>query len=86
MPSERPFMWYVCDMCSPILPRTKSFDKKTPQFRVPERFSPGRFDIWGSGHTLFHIGILCAMYTHYAGMMHGFMNAHTQDVCKLQGL
>lgn len=32
-----------------------------PQFRVPERFAPGKFGIWGSSHQIFHITILCAM-------------------------
>ncbi|OKL59122.1 hypothetical protein UA08_05966 [Talaromyces atroroseus] len=29
--------------------------------RTPERFAPGKFDIWGSSHQIFHVCILCAM-------------------------
>ena len=33
--------------------------------RVPERFFPGKFDIWASSHQLFHICVLIAAYIHY---------------------
>ncbi|KAH8660125.1 mPR-like GPCR protein [Xylariales sp. PMI_506] len=52
-------------------------------FRIPERLAPGKFDIWGSSHQLFHIAILCAMYTHVTALMQGFTTCHTLDVCQL---
>ncbi|KAE8399987.1 hemolysin-III protein [Aspergillus pseudonomiae] len=55
-------------------------------FRIPERLAPGRFDIWGSSHQLFHIAILCAMYTHFIALLQGFTTSHTLDVCRLQGV
>ncbi|KAI0203571.1 hemolysin-III protein [Astrocystis sublimbata] len=55
-------------------------------FRIPERLAPGKFDIWGSSHQIFHVAILCAMYTHLTALLQGFTNAHTLDVCQLQGL
>jgi adiponectin receptor len=33
--------------------------------RIPERFSPGRFDIWASSHQLFHICVIMAALVHY---------------------
>lgn len=33
--------------------------------RIPERFFPGRFDIWASSHQLFHVCVLVAAYLHY---------------------
>lgn len=54
-------------------------------FRIPERLAPGKFDIWGSSHQIFHIAILCAMYTHLTALLQGFVSCHTLDVCRLQG-
>ena len=33
--------------------------------RIPERFFPGKFDIWASSHQLFHICVVVAAYIHY---------------------
>jgi len=33
--------------------------------RIPERFFPGKFDIWASSHQLFHICVLIAACIHY---------------------
>ena len=33
--------------------------------RIPERFFPGKFDIWASSHQLFHVCVLVAAYLHY---------------------
>ncbi|KAK1246375.1 hypothetical protein MKX08_000177, partial [Trichoderma sp. CBMAI-0020] len=51
-----------------------------------ERLSPGTFDIWGSSHQIFHIAILCAIYTHVTALLQGFTTCHTLDVCSLQGV
>ncbi|KIW43603.1 uncharacterized protein PV06_04690 [Exophiala oligosperma] len=55
-------------------------------FRTPERLAPGTFDIWGSSHQIFHVAILCAMYTHVAALLQGFTTCHALDVCQLQGV
>ncbi|KAL9489364.1 hypothetical protein ACSS6W_001641 [Trichoderma asperelloides] len=54
--------------------------------RIPERLAPGRFDIWASSHQIFHVAILCAMYTHVTALLQGFTTCHTLDVCSLQGV
>ncbi|KAK0728044.1 hemolysin-III protein [Lasiosphaeria miniovina] len=48
-------------------------------FRIPERLPPGRFDIWGSSHQIFHVAILFAMYTHVTALLQGFTSCHTLD-------
>ncbi|KAK6387721.1 Adiponectin receptor protein 2 [Exophiala oligosperma] len=55
-------------------------------FRIPERLAPGTFDIWGSSHQIFHVAILCAMYTHVTALLQGFTTCHALDVCQLQGV
>lgn len=39
--------------------------------RVPERWMPGKFDIAGHSHQLFHVLVLAGAYTHYrAGLVY----------------
>lgn len=39
--------------------------------RIPERWRPGKFDIAGNSHQLFHILVVAAAYTHYrAGLLY----------------
>ncbi|KXJ95718.1 hemolysin-III related-domain-containing protein [Microdochium bolleyi] len=44
--------------------------------RWPERSFPGRFDLWGSSHQLFHILIVFAAASHLAGMAKAFDYHH----------
>lgn len=37
--------------------------------RIPERFSPGRFDIWASSHQLFHILVVGGALVHYDSLL-----------------
>ena len=37
--------------------------------RIPERFSPGRFDIWASSHQLFHIFVVGGALVHYNSLL-----------------
>ncbi|KAL6910519.1 mPR-like GPCR protein [Trichoderma evansii] len=52
--------------------------------RTPERFAPGKFDIWGSSHQIFHVCILCAMYIHVTALVQVFTTCHKIDVCSIQ--
>ncbi|KAL3316985.1 Adiponectin receptor protein 1 [Cichlidogyrus casuarinus] len=38
--------------------------------RIPERWSPGRFDIWFQSHQIFHVFVVLAAYAHYKGILH----------------
>lgn len=64
-------------------PRDNNSDEHL-QFRIPERLAPDKFDIWASSHQIFHVAILCAMYTHVTALLQGFTTCHTLDVCQLQ--
>ena len=37
--------------------------------RIPERFFPGKFDIWASSHQLFHICVVTATLVHYDSLL-----------------
>ncbi|OWA54636.1 Adiponectin receptor protein [Hypsibius exemplaris] len=37
-------------------------------FRCPERFFPGRFDIWFQSHQIFHVFVVIAAFVHYHGI------------------
>jgi len=36
--------------------------------RIPERFLPGKFDIWFQSHQIFHVLVIAAAFVHYHGM------------------
>lgn len=37
--------------------------------RIPERFWPGKFDIWASSHQLFHVCVFTAALVHYDSLL-----------------
>jgi len=45
--------------------------------RYPESVFPGRFDIWGNSHQIFHIFVLGAVLTHFYGMTKAFDSYHS---------
>lgn len=47
--------------------------------RIPERWYPGSFDIWGSSHQIFHVLILVAAGTHLTGLIKAFDYRHSQS-------
>ncbi|KAM0721186.1 hypothetical protein Q7P37_003473 [Cladosporium fusiforme] len=44
--------------------------------RVPERWAPGTFDIWGSSHQIFHVLVVMAAGAHLIGLLKAFDYAH----------
>jgi channel protein (hemolysin III family) len=34
-------------------------------FRIPERFKPGKFDLCGASHQIFHFAVIIACCLHY---------------------
>lgn len=40
--------------------------------RIPERFSPGRFDIWGHSHQLFHVCAVMDGWFHLVALVTGY--------------
>lgn len=47
------------------------------QARVPERWAPGAFDIWGSSHQIFHVLVVLAAGAHLIGLLKAFDYAHS---------
>ena len=39
-------------------------------FQIPERWWPGKFDLWFSSHQIWHLLIVAAVLTHYLGVIH----------------
>ncbi|KAF8463008.1 hemolysin-III related-domain-containing protein [Kalaharituber pfeilii] len=44
--------------------------------RVPERWAPGRFDLFGASHQVFHVLVLAAAGTHLRGLIRAFDYRH----------
>ena len=49
--------------------------------RIPERFSPGSFDIWGHSHQLFHSCALLGTAFHVVGLVVGFQYHQANVSC-----
>jgi adiponectin receptor len=47
--------------------------------RVPERWWPGRFDLFLHSHQIFHVIVLAASMSHYYGMVRAFHWHHTAN-------
>jgi adiponectin receptor len=45
--------------------------------RVPERLRPGKFDLWGSSHQIFHVLVVCAAVAHLTGLLRAFDYRHS---------
>ncbi|OAL42537.1 HlyIII-domain-containing protein [Pyrenochaeta sp. DS3sAY3a] len=48
-------------------------------FRIPERWQPGRFDIWGASHQIFHVCAVLGAALHYQGLIKGFDYSHSPN-------
>ncbi|KAF2096989.1 HlyIII-domain-containing protein [Rhizodiscina lignyota] len=46
--------------------------------RVPERYRPGTFDIWGASHQIFHMLVLLAAAVHLVGLVKAFDFRHSR--------
>lgn len=71
-PSSHP---YPCSICS--LSCSAPVQTNAIQVRWPERALPGKFDIWGSSHQLFHFCVVVAAGTHLYAMSRAFDHHHT---------
>lgn len=45
--------------------------------RVPEKIWPGRFDILGSSHQIFHVLVVLAAVSHFTGLLRAFDYRHS---------
>ena len=48
-------------------------------FRVPERFAPGRFDLFMASHTIFHIAVFLACCAHLNALLAFYVYRATTD-------
>jgi adiponectin receptor len=46
--------------------------------RVPEKWSPVKYDIWGSSHQIFHVLVVLAAATHLVGLVKAFDYEHSR--------
>lgn len=46
--------------------------------RVPERWAPGRFDLFGSSHQWFHVLVLVAAGCELVGLVKAFQYRHSE--------
>ncbi|KAF2852921.1 hemolysin-III channel protein-like protein Izh2 [Plenodomus tracheiphilus IPT5] len=48
--------------------------------RVPEKWSPGKYDIWGSSHQIFHVLVVLAAASHLVGLIKAFDYEHSHRI------
>lgn len=53
--------------------------------RIPERLRPGKFDLVGSSHQIFHVLVVCAAVAHLTGLLKAFDYRHsgTAEICQI---
>ncbi|RKP13966.1 hemolysin-III channel protein-like protein Izh2 [Piptocephalis cylindrospora] len=56
------------------------------RYRIPEKWFPGRFDIYFHSHQIFHFCVLAGVFAHYLGVMHSFIWRHTNNPACIPGL
>ena len=49
--------------------------------RFPEVVYPGRFDVWGHSHQVFHVLVLCAMGVHFVGIERAYAYIYLHRWC-----
>nr|XP_045592482.1 adiponectin receptor protein-like isoform X2 [Procambarus clarkii] len=54
--------------------------------RVPERFFPGKCDLWFQSHQIFHILVIAAAFVHYHGISEMAMYRLTHGDCTAEDL
>jgi adiponectin receptor len=47
------------------------------KFKIPERFYPGKFDIWFSSHAIWHVFVLLGALAQTNLVIYGFLSRHT---------
>ncbi|CAG0897950.1 unnamed protein product [Darwinula stevensoni] len=53
--------------------------------RIPERFFPGKCDIWFQSHQIFHVLVIAAAFVHYHGISEMAMYRLTTGECQDHG-
>lgn len=53
------------------------------QTRIPESLRPGKFDIFGSSHQIFHCLVVAATVVHFFGILDAFDYNYHHRTCGL---
>lgn len=52
--------------------------------RIPEKWYPYRFDVWGASHQIMHCLVICAGIAHLFGLLRAFDHVHGHgNICAL---
>ncbi|CAG9809118.1 unnamed protein product [Chironomus riparius] len=52
--------------------------------RIPERWFPGKFDLWGQSHQIFHVLVIVAALVHYHGISEMAMHRVSLGECDIK--
>ena len=53
--------------------------------RAPESIKPGKFDIWGCSHQIFHVLVVPARSVHAIGIWRAFDYNYHEKTCGIEG-
>ncbi|OAA63222.1 Hly-III-related protein [Akanthomyces lecanii RCEF 1005] len=48
--------------------------------RIPERWFPNKFDLFGASHQIFHLAVIVAAWVHFRGIAAAFVAVRSQGV------
>ena len=74
-------IYAVCLAIKYLFVSVKQIANNGYQARVPERVHPGRFDVWGSSHQIFHVLVILAAMAHLVGLLKAFHHARSFSTC-----
>lgn len=49
--------------------------------RVPERWRPGAFDVWGHSHQVFHLCAVVGAMCHFMALLKGYEYRKVNSAC-----
>ncbi|KAJ2648985.1 hypothetical protein IWW40_003529 [Coemansia sp. RSA 1250] len=68
-------LWYVIGMCLLYITGTVIYS-----FKLPERYRPGKHDVFLHSHQIFHVFVVLAATLHYVGVVRALSWAHATPV------
>ncbi|CCD47811.1 similar to adiponectin receptor-1 [Botrytis cinerea T4] len=57
--------------------RETETNERTNTQQIPEKYFPGRFDIYGNSHQILHCMVVLAALAHFAGLVQSFDYLHS---------
>lgn len=51
--------------------------------RFPEKYGPGKYDIWGHSHQIFHVLVVVAALCHMTGLLKSYAYVHTEMIPRM---